>query len=155
MSLYDHLNKPLRPTFAASCLGLPCITFAITQLSTLGLELVIKLHVYCATMSALGEVEIKTRDNLAKMKDLLLIHPWIVPILDQEYSHGAGAFDEITRALRLIARLRQPFGALLLEPVVRARYRHVASDCLIMVQAREETSLTESIGGICATIDIQ
>ena len=155
MSLYDHLNKPLRPTFAASCLGLPCITFAITQLSTLGLDSVTKLHVYRAATSALGEVEIKTGDDLSGMKDLLLIHPWIGPILDQEYSHGAGAFDEITRALRLIARLRQPFGGLLLEPVARARYRRVAADCLIMVQVREETPLTELIGGIRTTIDIQ
>ena len=155
MSLYDHLNKLPRPTFAASCLGLPCITFAITQLNTLGLNSVTKLHVYRATMSAFGEVEIKTRDDLSEMEDLLLIHPWIGPILDQEYSHGAGALDEITRALRLTARLRQPFGALLLEPVGRARYRRVAADCLIMVQVREETSLTELIGGIRTTIDIQ
>ena len=155
MSLYGHLNRFPRPTFAASCLGLPCITFAITQLSTLELDSATKLHVYRATMSALGEVEVKTRDDLSGMKDLLLIHPWIGPILDQEYSHGVGAFDEITRALRLIARLRQPFGALLLEPVGRARYRRVAADCLIMVQVREETSLTELIGGIRTTIDIQ
>ena len=106
-------------------------------------------------MSALGEVEIKTGDDLSGMKDLVLIHPWIGPILDQEYSHGAGAFDEITRALRLVARLRQPFGGLLLEPVARARYRRVAADCLIMVQVREETSLTELIEGIRTTIDIQ
>ena len=155
MSLYGHLNKPLRPTFSASCLGLPCITFAITRLSALGLDSVTKLHVYRATMSALGEVEIKTRDDLSGVKDLLLIHPWIGPILDQEYSHGAGAFDEITCALRLIARLRQPFGALLLKPVGRARYRRVAADCLIMVRVREETPLTELIEGIRTTIDIQ
>ena len=155
MSLYDHLNKSLRPTFAASCLGLSCITFAITQLSALGLNRVTKLHVYRATVSALGEVEIKTGDDLSGMKNLVLIHPWIGPILDQEYSHGAGAFDEMTRALRLIARLRQPFGALLLEPVARARYRRIATDCLIMVQVREETSLTELIRSIRITIDIQ
>ena len=153
MSLYDHLNKPLRPTFTATCLGLPCITFAITQLSTLGLDSVTKLHVYRATVPALGEVEIKTGDDLSEMKDLLLIHPWIVPILDQEYFHAA-TFDRTTRTLRLIARLRQSFGALLLQPVGRARYRRIAADCLIMAQVREETSLTELIDGI-TTVDIQ
>ena len=155
LALYNHLNKPPRSAFSASCLGLPCITFPITQLSALRLDLVTKLHVYRATTSGLGEVEIQTRGELSRMKDLLLIHPWIGPILDQEYSHGTGAFDEMTCALRLIARLRQPFSALLLKPVARARYRRVAADCLIMVQVCEETSLTELIEGIRTTIDIQ
>ena len=153
VTLYDLLNKPLRPTFFASCLGLPCITFAITHLTTLGLDSVTKLHVYRATTSALGEVEIKTRGDLSGMNGLL-IHPWIGPILDQEFLHGASELDETTRALRLVARLRQSFGALWLQPVARARYRRVAADCLIMVQVLEEASLTELIDGI-TTVDIQ
>ena len=31
LELYNHLNKPLRRTFTTSRLGLPCITFAITN----------------------------------------------------------------------------------------------------------------------------
>ena len=154
LELYNHLNKPLRPTFAASCLGLPCIAFAITQLNTSGLGSATKLPVYRATTSTLGEVEIKTKDSLSRTKDLLLIHPWISSILNQEFSYGSAALDRTTRALRLIARLRQPFGALLLETVGHARYRRIAADCLIMAQVREETSLTELIDGI-TTVDIQ
>ena len=82
------------------------------------------------------------------MKDLLFIHPWISPLLDQEFSHGASALDDTSRALRLLARLKQPFGALLLEPVSRARYRRVAADSLIMVQVREEMLLSELMDGI-------
>ena len=88
------------------------------------------------------------------MEGLLLILPWISPPLDQDFSCGAAQFDLGTRALRLAARLRQPFGALLLAPLARVQYRRVATDSLIMVRVREETSLTELIDGI-RTIDIQ
>ena len=88
------------------------------------------------------------------MKGLLLIHPWISSILNQEFLYDSVELDRTTRALRLIARLRQPFGALLLETVGHARYRRVAADCLIMAQVREEASLTELIDGI-TTVDIQ
>ncbi|KAF8547208.1 hypothetical protein OG21DRAFT_1501672 [Imleria badia] len=58
------------------------------------------------------------------------------------------AVDRETRALRLIARLRQPFGALLLrrEPFLarrRTTYRRVAADSMIRVQMRENVSLAE------------
>ena len=154
LTLHYHLNKPLRPTFVASCLGLPCIIFPITQLNTSGLDSVTKLHVYRAKTSALGEVEIKTKDDLSKMKGLVLTHPWISSILNQEFSYDLAVLDRTTRALRLIARLRQPFGALLLETVAHLRYKRVAADCLIMAHVLEETSLTELIEGI-TTVDIQ
>ena len=102
----------------------------------------------------LGDVEIKTTDNLSGMEGLLLIHPWISPLLDQDFSCGAARFDLGTRALRLVARLWQPFGALLLAPLGRVQYRRVATDSLIMVRVREETSLTELMDGI-RTVDIQ
>ena len=113
-----------------------------------------KSPVYRATTSTLGEVEIKTEDNLSNMKGLLLTRPLISSILNQEFSYDLAAFDRTTRTLWLLARLRQPFGALLLETVAHARYRRVAADCLITAQVREETSLTELIDGI-TTVDIQ
>ena len=155
VALYDHLYKLPSPTFTASRLGLPCITFSVTRLddaSESGSWTGPRLH--RAATSVLGEVEIKTRDDLSRMKGLLLIHPWISSILNQEFSYGSVVLDRTTRALRLIARLRQPFGALLLEMVAHARYRRVAADCLIMAQVREETSLTELIDGI-TMVDIQ
>jgi hypothetical protein len=153
--LHDHLNKLPSPSFTASRLSVPGIVFSITELDdTLGSGGKTDFRVYRATTSALGEVGIKTTDDLSGMKDLLLIHPWISPLLDQEFSHGAATLDDTSRVLRLVARLRQPFGALLLEPLSRARYRRVAADSLIMVQVREETSLTELMDGI-RTVDIQ
>ena len=87
------------------------------------------------------------------MNDLYLVHPWIRPLLDQEFSDGAAVLDEITQALRFVARLRQPFGALLFEALSRVEYRRVAADSLIMVQVRE-APLTDLIANI-HTIEVQ
>ena len=156
VTLHNLLDKLLAPTFTASRLGLPCIAFAVTQLGdTSKFNPETGSRVYLATTSALVEIEIDTKDDLAEMSDLILIHPWVSSLLDQEFSCGAAALDQMTRALRLVARLRQPFGGLLLQPLSRTRYRRVAADCLIMAQVREETSLTELIDGIRTTVDIQ
>ena len=112
------------------------------------------LPVYHATTPMLGDVGIKTTANLSRMEGLLLIHPWIGPLLVRDFSSGATRFDLSTRALRLVARLRKPFGALLLAPLARVQYRRVATDSLIMIRVREETSLTELMDGI-RTVDIQ
>ena len=152
VALYDHLYKLPFPTFTASCLGLPCFAFSITELDDVSKSgSGTGPRLYRAAASALGEMEIITRDDLSGMKGLLLTHPWISSILNQEFLYDLAALDRTTRALWLIARLRQPFGALLLETVARARYRRVAADCLIMAQIREVTSLTELI----TTVDIQ
>ena len=153
--IHDHLHKLPSPSFLASRLGLPGIIFPVTQLEIMRLVSETDLRIYRATTSVLGEVEIKTRDNLSQLDDLLLMHPWISPLLDQEFSHRATVFDRTTRGLRLIARLRQPFGALLLAPVSRTWYRRVAADCLIMARVHEEASLSELVDGICTTVDIQ
>ncbi|KAF8546286.1 hypothetical protein OG21DRAFT_1185841 [Imleria badia] len=102
----------------------------------------------------LGDVEIKTATDLSGMDGLLLINPWISPLLDQDFSSGKPLFDQTTRALRLVVRLKQPFGALLLAPMARVQYRRIATDSLITVRVRDETSLNELTDGI-RTIDIQ
>ena len=104
--------------------------------------------------TALGDVAIKTTDDLSGMEEHLLIHPWISPPLDQDFSRRTAGLDDTTSALPLVARLRQPFGALLLRPLSRVQYRRVVTDCLIMVRIREEVSLTELMDGI-GTVDIQ
>jgi len=52
--------------------------------------------------------------------------------------------DKRMRALQLVARLRQPFGALLFTPTRQnvAEYRRVASECLISVQVQEDMPLS-------------
>ena len=70
------------------------------------------------------------------------------PLPNQEFLEGAVVLDKTTQALRFTARLGQPFGALLFEPVSRVEYRLVAADGLIAVRVREEVSLTDLIDGI-------
>jgi hypothetical protein len=60
--------------------------------------------------------------------------------------------DRETQALRLIARLRQPFGALLFTLALTRRravvYRRVAADSIITVQLRENVSLTDLLNNV-------
>ena len=60
--------------------------------------------------------------------------------------------DRETRALRLIARLRQPFGALLLSLTSTRRravvYKRVAADREITVQPRENVPLGDILDNV-------
>ena len=60
--------------------------------------------------------------------------------------------DRETRAWQLIARLRQPFGALLLTLASTRRraveYRRVATDSMITVQIREDVPLTDVLDNV-------
>ncbi|KAF8439815.1 hypothetical protein L210DRAFT_3540401 [Boletus edulis BED1] len=65
--------------------------------------------------------------------------------------------DRETRARRFVARLRQPFGALLLTPIVSSRrgtdYKRVAVDSLITVQFQENVSLADILDNV-RTLDV-
>ena len=155
VTLYERLYDLPPLSLVAGRLRLPGIVFPLADLVPLPeSSSESNLPVYRATTPMLGDVEIETTDDLSGIEGLLLIHPWISPLLDHDFSCGAARFPLSTRSLRLVARLRQPFGALLLAPLARVQYRRVATNSLIMVRVREETSLTELIDGI-RTIDIQ
>ncbi|KAH0831056.1 hypothetical protein J3R83DRAFT_13575, partial [Lanmaoa asiatica] len=152
--LHDRLNELPSPSLASSRLRLPGIVFRLTGLvHTSGPDPITNLHVFHATTSTFGDIEIKTANDLTRMRNLCLMHPWIRPLLDQEFSDGASALDRTTQALRLVARLRQPFGALLFEAVSRVEYKRVAADSLIMVQVHEEAPLTDLTDNI-RTIEV-
>jgi hypothetical protein len=154
VALYERLYDLPPLSLAAGRLRLSGIVFPLADLVPALEPDPESDPVYYATTPMLGDVEIKTTANLSGMEGLLLIHPWISPLLDQDFSCGAPRFDLSKRALRLVARLRQPFGALLLAPLARVQYRRIATDSLIMVRVRKETSVTELIDGI-RTVDIQ
>ncbi|KAN0091475.1 hypothetical protein V8E55_005041 [Tylopilus felleus] len=155
IALYERLYDLPPPSLVAGRLRLPGIVFPLADLAPLSeSDPESDFSVYRVTSPMLGDVEIKTRDNLSGMRGALLMHPWIGPLLDQDSSCGEALFDRTTCALRLAVRLKQPFGALLLAPLGRTQYRRVATDMLIMVQVREETSLGDLMDGI-RTVDIQ
>ena len=155
IALYERLYDLPPLSLVASRLRLPGIVFPLADLVLLSeSDPESDLPVYRATSPMLGDIEIKTNDQLSGMKGLLLIHPWIGPLLDQDFACGAALFNVSTRALRLVVRLKQPFGALLPAPLSRAQYRRIATDSLIMAHVREETSLT-ALSDSIRTIDIQ
>jgi len=154
VALYRRLHNLPALSLDAGRLRLSGVVFPLSDLVLLS-ESDSDLPVYRATSPMLGDVEIKTGAGLSGMERLLLIHPWISPLLDQDFScSGAALFCDTTCALRLIVRLRQSFGALMLAPLSRVQYSRVATDSLIMVRVREETSVTELMDGI-RTVYIQ
>ena len=171
MMLYDQLVRLPSPRLASRRLSLSCIMFPLKGLSALGGD---SQHVYRAMTSALGNVEIKTKEDLCSLKNLVLVHPWLKYLLDpalpsedvavdddiellspvdgdggnlgsdvpSSFSSDTASplYDKLTTALRLFARLRQPFGALLLVPLSYNEYKRVASDHPIVVQLLENVS---------------
>lgn len=133
MLLHHRLNELPFPSLSASQLRLPGIVFCLHKLvENSERDPMTSLLVYHATTSTLGEIEIKTADDLTGTTDPCPVLPWICPLLDQEFLQGAATLDKMTQALRFVARLGQPFGALLFEPVSRAgRCRQVYRPSII------------------------
>ncbi|KAG6379593.1 hypothetical protein JVT61DRAFT_10098 [Boletus reticuloceps] len=155
VTLYELLYDLPPLSLVAGRLRLPGIVFPLTSfVPLLTPDSESNTRVYRATTPMLGNVDIKTTDDSFGTDGLLLIHPWISPLLDHDFSHGVAQCDLSTRALRLVIRLQQQFGALLLAPLARVQYRRVATDSLIMVRVREEVSLGELMDGV-RTVDIQ
>ena len=161
---YDRLNEFRILHFVGKRMMLPCIFFKLGSLSLFksGSE-----QIFRAETTALGTVEIKTQTDLSQLSRLYLIHPWTSFLLNQqpvETLSGLSSIpptrpsdgqdsrppptlttceprDKEMHALQAIARLRQPFGALLLTPShdgVTA-FRRVAAENLITVQVKEIT----------------
>ncbi|MGZ7303459.1 hypothetical protein ACXWRF_09160, partial [Streptococcus pyogenes] len=66
--LYDRLHDLPSPTLVASRLRLAGIAFPIAEVVRAGSDPATNLDVYRGTTSALGDVEIKTRDGLTGIK---------------------------------------------------------------------------------------
>ncbi|KAI6110954.1 hypothetical protein EV401DRAFT_2075569 [Pisolithus croceorrhizus] len=114
---------------------------------------------YRARVLGLGRVEFTTADDLPlhKPQKLAFSHPWIRHILgpsDEAPWEGVSGFEagpddvalpsplhdvsapqvhEYTRALQMIARLGQPFSALLLVQQQNGEYKRVAAENRIVV----------------------
>jgi hypothetical protein len=105
VALYGRLHDLPPLSLAAGRLWLPGIGFPLADLIPLPeSECEPHLPVYRATTPMLGDIEIKTTANLSGMEGLLLIHPWISLLLDQDFS--CAQFDLCTRVLWLVARVR-------------------------------------------------
>lgn len=129
--LHDRLLDLPPPGLQHGRLALPCISFLLQPITRGPIS-----GTYTATTTMLGKVEIKTAEDLPTERSMRLVHPWFRCLLDPD-SPPLGPVRRES-ALKLLASLRQPFGALLL---VRTHdYERVAADQLITVQIREEVS---------------
>ncbi|KAF8436821.1 hypothetical protein L210DRAFT_3547707 [Boletus edulis BED1] len=195
LRLYERLNDLSPPWFAASRMKLPCIAFQLPPLTPYRTR---SGRVYRADTVTFGMVEIKTRQDLSRMKTLYLIHPWLETVLEREDTHGGALIEDDvvpppspltdgeeiddeeidddvssfaepqlsphpapirmpsmskeTRARRLVTRLRQPFGALLVTLASTGRrtmdYRRVAADNLITVQLQDSVELADILDNV-------
>jgi len=153
--LYEQLHRLPPLSLLAGRLRLPGLVFALNDLERLSKHKSNSvLPVYRATTPILGEIRISTKDNLVGMEGLVLVHPWISPLIDEDFTGSTPQCDLATRAMRLVVRLRQPFGGLLLASESRMHYKRVATDSFIKVQVRAETPLVELMKSI-RTVDVQ
>ena len=156
--LYDRLLEPSVPSFDGQRMKLPCLNFRLGPLSAYRSN-----SGPFRAQTAIGVVKITTEEDLSRFGSLrlYLVHPWIDFLLDrQPVGSVADTIPEENiddqlfaspteslrqmRALQLIARLKQPFGALLLTPDRRnvAAYRRVAAESLITAEVEEITPAT-------------
>ncbi|KAI9571642.1 hypothetical protein HD554DRAFT_2168898 [Boletus coccyginus] len=83
VALYERLYHLPPLSLIAGRLRLPGIVFPLADVSPISeSDLDSDLSVYRATSPMLGDVEIKTTAELSGMEGLLLVHPWISPLLD-------------------------------------------------------------------------
>lgn len=182
VELYDRLVFLPTPRLVSRRLSLSCIVFLLRTVSgPFTNRADPSVRVYRTTASALGEIEIRTSDDLVGLSNLVLVHPWLQSLFDPVLPHEdmiaddmeplplhtnsdrdsvisdrnpapislphnvqplqlPSPLDKTTRALRLFARLRQPFGALLLAPHSPKEYKRVATDHPVIVRIRKEVS---------------
>ena len=207
LSLYDRLSELSPPWFSGKRMKLPCIAFPLPSFSRYRTRS--GRIVYRADTTIFGMIQIKTKQDVSRMKALYLVHHWLDALLEREdrrsmttgehatplpspnaddeeisdeevideqdvadeedeefvsdspwlpqpeLPSSALPMDRETRARRLVAHLRQPFGAILLGLTpsgVRTDYKRVAADTLIRVQF-ENVSLTDILDNV-RTLDV-
>ena len=168
LRLYDRLHELPVPSFVGQRMKLPCLNFKLGPLSVSRSrsELVFRAQ------TVVGAVEIKTEEDLSRFGSLHLVHPWVDFLLDQQPVGGvadtvreentddpssASPTERQMRALQVVARLRQPFGALLLTPNRRnvAAYTRVATESSITVQVEEITpTILNNLVDSVRTLDV-
>ncbi|KAI6045486.1 hypothetical protein EDC04DRAFT_2598785 [Pisolithus marmoratus] len=162
LRIYKRINSLPAPRFVVRRLHLPCIVFPVRGLSIQGLHKSIE-KLYLAEIPGLGNVEFITADDLPlhKRQKFVFAHPWISyirgpssgpawaddPESDTDFDSGsdsdAGSDGVVllhapqvgrhAKALQMLARLGQPFNALLLVQQPNREYRRVAAENEIII----------------------
>jgi hypothetical protein len=167
---YDQLANMSYPRFSNCRLRLPCIVFPVTEVRRRPGAAQETLFTYGVRADGLCDLLITTEQTLVQFsrarptrQTFLLALPWDRRLLElpdfaddaeslggwsgPESLDGSPGEEELadsesyTQALRLIARLGQPFGAFLLAQQRSGEYKRIASDHDIIAQVKDVASV--------------
>ncbi|KAG1776038.1 heterokaryon incompatibility protein-domain-containing protein [Suillus placidus] len=146
LKLYDLLDKLKAPRFTNWRLRLPCIAFRVTAVKRIQDQ-----EIYEVEASGLHDLRITTKDNLSQFSlptthTFLLVRPCNRYLDLPGFAEPSGLAESVDsklsdRALRLTARLAQPFGAFLLEHQHGTAYKRIASDHEIIARVKNLSSI--------------
>ncbi|KAG0699819.1 hypothetical protein DFH29DRAFT_1081064 [Suillus ampliporus] len=174
-NLYDRLdNMSMSALRFMNCrLHLPCIAFRVTELRRRHSPANETHLTYRVKADGLDDLLISTEEKLIQFsrarparQTFSLVRPWDRRLLEQpafaddvesleDWSEPGspveqelGDSESHSRALRLMVRLGQPFGAFLLAQQRGGEYNRIASDHDIIAPVKDMTSVHNMMGGV-------
>ncbi|KAG2336501.1 hypothetical protein BDR05DRAFT_122136 [Suillus weaverae] len=150
LKLYDLLENLKAPRFADRRLHLPCIAFRVTAVKRSRAQ---DQEIYEAKADGLHDLLITTKDKLIQfsppqstMHRFVLVRPCNRYLDLPDFAEPSGLVESVDsklsdRALRLTARLAQPFGAFLLAHQHGTAYKRIAPDHDIIAQVKNLSSI--------------
>jgi tetratricopeptide (TPR) repeat protein len=169
--LYTLLYNVNAPRFAAQRLHLPCIAFNVREIRRMHTSPVLQTHfTYGVKADGLRDLLITTQETLVQFwparpieRKFVLVRPWDRGLLElpdfaedycmppsfpsddwsSDYSVKEDVVDIESRALRLLVRLGQSFGAFLLAQQRSGEYKRIASDHDIIGQINDVHSVED------------
>ncbi|KAG1720121.1 uncharacterized protein EDB91DRAFT_1178596 [Suillus paluster] len=170
LTLYTRLDHLSAPRFAHRRLQLPCIVFPITEVRRSRGQDQETCFTYYVKANGLKDLVITTEARLGPgQQTFMLVRPWnlhdlglpdfaddrTMKTLSMPWSmsdhslygspeaYAPADLESHARASRLIARLGQRFGALLLAQQRVGEYKRIASDHNIIAQVKDVTSVRD------------
>ncbi|KIK45786.1 hypothetical protein CY34DRAFT_37252, partial [Suillus luteus UH-Slu-Lm8-n1] len=127
------------PRFSNRRLHLPCIAFPVTAVKRSRSQDQTTRLAYCVKADGLDNLLVTTEDKLTQFsparptrQTFLIIRPW--------NRHDLGVPD-FMRALKLVVRLGQPFGGLLLAQQRGGEHKRIAADNHIIARVKDMTAV--------------
>ncbi|KAJ8595030.1 hypothetical protein M405DRAFT_871979 [Rhizopogon salebrosus TDB-379] len=136
--LYITLDHQTAPRFSHRRLRLPCIVFAVTEVTPRPGR-----FIYAIKADGLHDLLITTKDKLIPFsrtmpiqQKFLLVRPWDRNLLDPGENVPVDS-ESNSRALQLVVRLRQPISAFLLAQERGEEYKRIATNYDIIAQVKD------------------